>query len=83
MERIYLEGCANCSEGIQKTKLYPLQPPAREDDMLVASLACIAAIQCTNGKKSQKLNKVTNKVTNLVSIQTTTASDKLTITRAK
>ena len=35
-------------QAYKKTKLYPLQPLAREDDMLVESLACTGA----NGKKS-------------------------------
>ena len=70
-------------KAFKKTKLYPLQPPARKDDMSVATLACTAAMQCANGKKSEQLNELTNNAINPVSIQTTTTSDKLTIMKAK
>ena len=70
-------------KAFKKTKLYPLQPPARENDMLIASLACTAAMQCSVGKKSLQLNELANKSINPVTFKTTTTSDTLTIMTAK
>ena len=66
----------------EKTNLFPLQPPKKNDDNSAAG-ACTAAMQCSQGKKSMELELFAQSAINAKPYSVKHTSDPMTILRAK